>query len=403
MKRTLILVFAFFMTVFIPAWTQSAQQESNPAAQSQTAAEAQPREAPQRENIISPQVHPDHSVTFRFGDPSAEQVMLALEGSAPEPMQKGINGVWTFTTAPLEPEFYGYTFVADGVSLVDPSNSLLKPNLLQLSSLVHVPGPPTFPWEVNEVPHGVVHHHFYHSSVVGDNRDFYVYTPPGYNPAARKRYPVFYLLHGYSDDASAWTAVGRANVIFDNLLAQGITQPMIVVMPLGYGAPEIVSRAGPGFRDKKLRRENLDKFREALFTEVMPRIEKDYRVKTGRNNTAIAGLSMGGGESLDIGLNNLDRFAWVGSFSGAVGFDQPDLGKEFPQLSSQDNSRLRLLWVACGREDPLVGAMNRRFDRWLIAQKIHFTEIWTPGVHSWLVWRDNLAHFAPLLFQHNNR
>jgi enterochelin esterase-like enzyme len=403
MKRTLVLLFAFFLAVITPAPAHSARQQSEPA-QSHPAEQAPPPHAERpHEIIISPEVHPDRSVTFRFRDPNAQQVLLDLEGLKPAPMEKGANGVWTITTAPLEPEFYGYTFVADGVSLVDPSNSLIKPNLLHLSSMVHVPGPSSLPWEVNEEPHGVVHHHFYHSTVVGDNRDFYVYTPPGYNPAARKKYPVLYLLHGYSDDASGWTAVGRANLIFDNLIAQGKIQPMLVVMPLGYGAPQIVSRTGPGFRDRNLRRENVDKFREALLTEVMPRIQKDYRVKTNRNDTAIAGLSMGGGESLDIGLNHLDRFAWIGSFSGAVGVDDRDLQQEFPALSSKDNSRLRILWVACGRQDPLVGAMNRRFERWLISQKIQFTEIWTPGVHSWMVWRDNIAHFAPLLFQHSGR
>ncbi len=394
MKQSFIFLLALFISVVIPARAQSAPQESHPAGH------ARPHAAePQHPPIISPEVHADRSVTFRFRDPNAKQVMLALEGSKPTPMQKGTGGVWTLTTAPLGPEFYGYTFVADGVSLLDPSNSLLKPNLLHLSSMVHVPGPASLPWEVNAVPHGVIHHHFYHSTVIGDNRDFYVYTPPGYHPTARKRYPVFYLLHGYSDEANGWIAVGRANVIFDNLIAQGKMKPMIVVMTLGYGAPEIVSRTGPGFRDRKLRQENTDKYREALFTEVMPRIKKDYRVKTGRDNTAIAGLSMGGGESLDVGLNNLDRFAWIGSFSGAVGMGGRDLHQEFPALGSKDNSRIRLLWVACGKEDPLVGDMNRRFDRWLIARKIQFTEIWTPGVHSWMVWRDNLAHFAPLLFQ----
>jgi len=260
-----------------------------------------------------------------------------------------------------------------------------------------VPGSPPMPWQDTDVPHGVIHHYFYHSGVVGDNRDFFVYTPPGYNPRARKRYPVLYLLHGYSDDASAWTAVGRANFILDSLIAEGKAVPMIVVMPLGYGAPAIVARGGPGFRSQDLRRENVTKFGEALLTEVMPQVEKDFRVKTGREDTAITGLSMGGGESLQVGLNHLDRFAWVGSFSGAPASDYE---KAFPNLSSKDNSRLRLLWIACGKQDPLVGDMNRKFEAWLTSKNIKFTEIWTPGVHSWMVWRDNLVHFAPLLFQH---
>ena len=396
MKRMLILLLAFFTTVVIPAAAQPAQQPSEPA-QSHPSAQFRPHMAERPQVIISPEVHPDRSVTFRFRDPNARHVLLSLEGSKPMPMQRGPDSVWTITTPPLTPEYYGYSFIADGVSLVDPSNSLIKPNLLNLTSMVLVPGSPPLPWQVTDVPHGVIYHYFYHSAVVGDNRDFYVYTPPGYNPRAKKRYPVLYLLHGYSDDASAWTAVGRANFIFDNLIAEGKMKPMIVVMPLGYGTPEIVSRTGPGFRNQNLRRENTTKFGEALLTEVMPRVEKDFRVKTDREDTAIAGLSMGGGESLQVGLNHLNRFAWVGSFSGAAGsnFDQ-----EFPSLSSKDNSRLRLLWIACGRQDPLVGSQNRKFEAWLTSKKIHFTEIWTPGVHSWMVWRNNLVHFAPLLFLH---
>ena len=159
--------------------------------------------------IVSPEVHADNSVTFRFRAPNAKEVLLSLEGSTkPVPMQKDDQGVWMLTTDPLTPDFYGYSFVADGVSLIDPSNHLLKPNLLNTQSQVHVPGPASLSWEVNDVPHGTVHHHFYKSGIVGDQRDFYVYTPPGYNPRAKQTYPVLYLLHGFSDDASGWTAVG---------------------------------------------------------------------------------------------------------------------------------------------------------------------------------------------------
>ena len=165
---------------------------------------------------------------------------MTLEGAKPAPMQKDDQGVWSLTTAPLTPDFYGYSFVADGVGLIDPSNPSMKPNLLHTQSQVHVPGPASLPWEIGDVPHGLVHHHFYKSGVVGDERDFYVYTPPGYDPKAKRSYPVLYLLHGFSDDASGWTAVGRANVILDNLIAQGKAKAMMMVMPLGYGAPEIV-------------------------------------------------------------------------------------------------------------------------------------------------------------------
>jgi enterochelin esterase-like enzyme len=253
----------------------------------------QPQTAPAA-RLVSPEVHPDQSVTFRFRAPNAKEVLLGLEGSKPVPMEKDDQGVWTLTTAPLQPDYYGYSFLADGGGLIDPSNPLLKPNLISTQSMVHVLGPASLPWEVNDVSHGVIHHHFYKSAVVGDERDFYVYTPPGYNPRAKQMYPALYLLHGFSDDASGWTAVGRANVIIDNLIAQGKVKPMLVVMPLGYGAPEIVSRGFGGFRDDALRQRNFDRFTQALLSEVIPQVESAYHVIAKRNSRAIAGLSMGG-------------------------------------------------------------------------------------------------------------
>jgi enterochelin esterase-like enzyme len=347
---------------------------------------------------VSPEVHPDRRVTFRFRDPNAKEVMLSLEGSTPVPMNRGAQGVWSITVGPLEPEFYGYSYVADGVPTLDPFNPLIKPNLLMMENEVHIPDPALpLPWELNPVPHGVVHHIFYHSAVVGDNRDFYVYTPPGYDPRAAKRYPVLYLLHGYSDDASAWTAVGRANLILDNLIAQGKAKAMIVVMPLGYGAPAILSRRGPGFRSRSLVHDNLVKFRESLLREVMPDVEQEYRVLPDREDTAIAGLSMGGGESLYVGLNGLNRFAWIGAFSAGLG--EANLDAEFPSVSSKINSQLRLLWIACGEQDPVVGKFNRAFRAWLNSKGVRYTKIQTPGMHTWMVWRSNLAAFAPLLFR----
>jgi len=265
--------------------------------------------------LISPEVHADGSVTFRFRAPNAKEVKVEVEGAEAVPLQQNDQGVWSGTTTPLRPDYYGYSFVADGVRLIDPSNALLKPNLLATENAVHVPGPPSLPWELNDVPHGEVHHHFYKSAVAGDDRDYYVYTPAGYDPSAQRTYPVLYLLHGFSDDASGWTAVGRANVILDNLIAQGKAKPMIVVMPLGYGTMEMIRVGWDAWSHPQLRKQNFDKFREALLREVMPRAESEYRITKDRNARAIAGLSMGGSESLLTGLNNLDKFAWIGAFS----------------------------------------------------------------------------------------
>ena len=348
------------------------------------------------EPVISPEVHPDRRTTFRFCAPNAKEVSLAREGAEPEVMQKDEQGVWSVTTVPLEADFYGYSFVADGVSLIDPSNPLMKPNLLHTESEVHVPGPASLPWETSDTPHGVIHHHFYRSGIVGDDRDFYVYTPPGYDPLAKQTYPVLYLLHGFSDDASAWTAVGRANVILDHLIAEGKAKHMLVVMPLGYGAPEIVAQGFGAFRHVELRQRNFDKFRDALVSEVIPQVETAYAASKDRNSRAIAGLSMGGAESLLTGLNNLERFAWVGAFSsGGLG---DDFDKAFPALDSKANSQLSLLWVACGTSDHLIDA-NRKFREWLKSKGIQHTDIETSGAHTWMVWRRNLAAFAPLLFR----
>ncbi|HTA47846.1 MAG TPA: alpha/beta hydrolase-fold protein [Verrucomicrobiae bacterium] len=345
--------------------------------------------------IISPEVHADGSVTFRLRDPNAVEVKLGLEGAEPVPMKKDDGDGWSVTTAPLAPDYYGYEFIADGERMLDPSNHLLVPNLLTPGNAVHVPGPLSLPWELNEVPHGEVHHHFYKSAVAGDDRDYYVYTPPGYDPVAKKTYPVLYLLHGYSDDASGWTAVGHANVILDNLIAQGKAKPMLVVMPLGYGTMEMIWHSWASWSHPDLRDTNFRKFSEALLTEVMPRVEGEYRITKDRNARAIAGLSMGGSESLLTGLNNLDKFSWIGAFSS--GGIPEDFQKDFPALDAKANQQIHLLWIACGTEDHLI-TVNRNFRGWLKTKGVKATEIETPGMHTWMVWRRNLSEFAPLLF-----
>ena len=346
--------------------------------------------------VVSPEVHPDHSVSFRLRAPGAKEVQLDLEGAKPVPMQKNEEGVWEKTTDALEPDFYGYGFIADGVHQIDPSNSLLKPNLLSPSSEVHVPGPASLSWEENDGPHGILHHHFYKSGVVGDQRDFYVYTPPHYDPRSETKYPVFYLLHGFSDDASGWTSVGRANVILDNLIAQGKARPMIIAMPLGYGAPEMLTYGFGAFSHEELRDRNFRKFTDALLKEVMPQVESNYSVRKDRESRAIAGLSMGGSESLLTGLNHLDQFAWIGAFSSGGLSEKFDT--EFPSLDSKANSQVRLLWIACGTEDRLID-INRKFRDWLKSKGVQHVDIETPGAHTWMVWRRNLTTFASLLFK----
>ena len=252
--RSAFLFFSFWALCVL-----AAAQQAKPA----------PAQTPQRPSSLdTPEVHSDNSVTFRFLAPNAQEVKLGREGAEQIAMQKDDKGVWTVNTAPLPPDYYGYSISVDGVRSIDPFNPLLKPNLLSTENMVHVQGPPSLPWETNDVPRGEVHHHFYRSAVAGDQRDFYVYTPPGYDPAAKTTYPVLYLLHGYSDDASGWTAVGRANVILDNLIARGKAKPMIVVMPLGYGTMEIITLGWGAWSHTDVRDRNFSNFREALLHVV---------------------------------------------------------------------------------------------------------------------------------------
>jgi enterochelin esterase family protein len=343
--------------------------------------------------VVSPEILSDRCVVFRLRAPNAKSVLLSREGGKPVPMKMDGQGVWTVTTDPLEPDIYAYSFLVDGVGIIDPMNAQVRPNLLNLLSVVHVPGASPLPWEPQPVPKGVVHKHTYTSRVADDERDFYVYTPPGYDGRAAKRYPVLYLQHGYSGDAQGWLTGAPANVILDNLIAAGKATPMLLVMSLGYGVPGIARREGPKPAELK---QNYNRFREALLSEVIPQVEKSYRVAAGRDSRAIAGVSMGGAEALYTGLNAPDEFAWVGSFS--AGGMPEDFSADFPALNAGAATKLRLLWIACSTDDPLI-ASNRKFREWLTSKGVVFTPIETPGVHSWLVWRRNFLAFVPLLFR----
>jgi enterochelin esterase family protein len=347
--------------------------------------------------VHSPEVQSDGRIIFRLLAPNAKQVMVSVEGqAAPMAMQKDEQGIWSATSPALTPEIYGYSFNVDGVHVIDPLNTKIKPNLLSLSNSVEVPAASPMPWDQTDIAHGEVHHHFYRSAIVGDERDYFVYTPPGYNATAKTTYPVLYLLHGFSDDASGWTSVGKANLILDSLIDSGQAKPMIVVMPLGYGAPEILNRSGSPASYAGLREKNMTNFRSALIDEVIPAVEKAYRVDTDRNARAIAGLSMGGAESLLTGLNRMDQFSWVGSFSAGGAGD--DFAAAFPQAGEKMNHELHLLWMACGTEDRLIEP-NRKMIAWLKTKGVAVTAVETPGMHTWMVWRNNLITFAPLLFQ----
>jgi enterochelin esterase family protein len=370
---------------------------------------AQPGRGPA---VRSPEVSPDGKITLRLRAPNAKEVAVTGIGQRLA-MQKDDLGVWSATTEALQPDLYTYAFSVDGATFNDPGNPLFKTSYGSAGqSMVRVPGPAV--WNPGDGPRGAVTHHMYHSALIGDDRDYYVYTPPNYDSHRKEPYPVLFLLHGLGDDASAWLNVGAANIILDNLINQGKAKPMIMVNTLGYGTPD-GTRGAMGAA-------MVPAFAKALVEEVLPQVEKNYHAAKDRNHRAIAGLSMGGAESLYTGLTYLDRFAYIGSFSGAFvmwpranpappqpggpaaggrgpqRMDDADFAKAFPNLTAKTNSQLRLVWIACGADDGL-NTVNRQFKAWLKSKDIQFADLEIPGyAHVWPLWRRNLAELAPLLF-----
>lgn len=355
----------------------------------------------QQPPVRSPEVHADGRVTVRLRAPNAQAVIFASDGAAPTPMVRDSAGDWSYTTEPLAPDIYTYTFRVDGVTIPDPQNPEMKP-VFRMSlgqSLLHVPGPDSLSWEMRDVPHGTITEHFYASDVIGDRRNYYVYTPPNYDPRRAERYPVLYLLHGLSDDASGWVRAGFANVILDNLISDRRATPMVVVMTLGYGAPQILDGFYWGRQiDSALWRQNTTRFTDALLKEVIPQVERRYRAATTRTGRAIAGLSMGGGQSLYTGLNNLDRFAYIGAFSSVTTLNGQAYGTIYPAVNEGINSRLKLLWVGVGRDD-FLRAENVRFRDWLRSKSVGFEWVESAGGHTWMIWRRYLTDFLPRLFR----
>ncbi len=351
--------------------------------------------------VLSHELHPDRSVTFRYRDAAAKTVKLTLDGvKDPIPMTKGAGGVWAYTTKPLAPEVYFYSFQSGDAPRVDPENHAISPNLaFPAANYFLVPGDTPQPWEETDVPHGIVHTLRFTSKIAqglsANQEDVVVYTPPGYDPHAAKPYPVLYLLHGWSGEAVSWTRDQQANFILDNLLAQGKVKPMVVVMPLGYGEMSFVTHGFNIWNDPVPVDRNTQLFMKMLTEEIMPLAESNFNIAHDREGRAITGLSMGGLEALDTGLHNTDKFAWIGGFSSAV----HNLDYEH-QLATLDpkTADLKLLWIACGTEDGLIEA-NRKMIAFLKAKGMPVTQIETPGLHTSLVWRDNFIHFAPLLFQ----
>lgn len=344
--------------------------------------------------LSSPKVSADRRVTFRLLAPRAHEVLVTgefMDGS--RKLERDATGTWSLTVGPIEPEIYHYNFVIDGVRTIDPGNPDLKTGstFSTLSSVLEVRGDHPAFYDGQPVPHGEIRTHWYQSKSLDTLRRFTVYTPPGYDSDSQRRYPVLYLFHGANADETAWYRLGRANLILDNLLAAGKTKPFIIVMPFGYGvAPG--APAPPG--------RNTEVFGKDLIEDVIPVVEKIYRVLNDRDHRAIVGLSMGGGQALNIGLNHLQLFSHVGGFSSGLGTasDFPKTYASAVAKSDVTNSKLRLLWVGCGTSDGAFAA-SKSFSEFLTSHAITHTFHATEGAHTWMVWRRYLFEIAPLLFQ----
>ena len=304
------------------------------------------------------------------------------------PLALDTSGIWTVTTGPVEPGVWEYGFRVDGLPMIDPGNPGIKPMRQPRTSILHIPGRPPMLHDFRDVPHGAVRLHAYFSKSLGRLCELEVYTPPDYDQKPKTKYPVLFLQHGSGDNQATWTVHGKAHWILDNLIAQDKVRPMVVVMMDGHAAP-------PG-EGPAARRNNTDLFGRDLFEDVMPFVEANYRVKKDAENRAICGLSMGGGQALTIGLNHPDVFAWVAGFSAGV-----PSAESIPGATADPeglNKKLKLLWIACGRDDFLL-QRNEEFIAMLKGKNIRHEWRLTAGDHSWPVWRIYLGDLAPRLFR----
>jgi enterochelin esterase-like enzyme len=365
---------------------------------------------PQGPQVTSPEVTADRHIVFRIVAPQAESVTLnagdiplAQRGGQNGPeFTKGEQGVWEATIGPVDPGAYRYRFSVSGVLTMDPRNPDVSLSNTNAWSIVYVPGSDIS--DAKQVPHGAVAKVAYYSTALGRFRRMHIYTPPGYELGGNQKFPVFYLLHGAGDNDDAWTSVGRAGFILDNLIAAKKARPMVVVMPAGHTTAQGFGRgaATPGAAPPR------DEFYDDFTTDVMPYVEKHYRVLSDRPNRAIAGLSMGGSQTLNIAFRNLAKFAYIGVYSSgavlgggrAVAPGAPDW--EGLHKADLDNPALKkgtkLVWLRTGVDDGLIANTRATVD---LLKKHGFEPVFkeSPGAHTWINWRNYLNEFAPLLFQ----
>jgi enterochelin esterase family protein len=351
---------------------------------------AQAPAPPRPKPIISPEIAEDRHVTFRLRAPQVLSVELRGQWTKDKlALTKGEEGVWSLTTGPIEAGVWEYSFVVDGLAMIDPANPAMKPQRSPSTSILHLPGTPPNVWDFQDVPHGAVHQHSYLSTALGRPRECAIYTPPGYETDTAQRYPLLVLQHGSGDNQQTWVAHGKAHWIIDNLIAQGKARPLIVLMIDGHPLGSIPREAGVD------RTAVLDAFSRELFEDALPLAEARYRVEKDAAHRAIAGLSMGGWHALSIGLAHLDRFSAIGAFSAGL----PEESLIAPVLADATgtNQRLKLLWIAIGQDDMGRGR-NEEFVARLKDAGVNHEWHLTEGAHSWPVWRRYLAEFVPKLF-----
>jgi enterochelin esterase family protein len=352
--------------------------------------------------IVSPQVNPDHTITLRFRAPNAKEVVVIGEiDGKNHPMTKDASGVWTATIGPLAPDVYNYQFQVDGVIAMDPQNPSVKLGFgaFPPANLVEVPADGAAFDDVKPVPHGTVRFEIYNSKTIGAPRTLWIYTPPGYEKGNQK-YPVFYLLHGSGNIDSSWVLTGRENIIMDNLIAEGKAKPMIIVNPLGYveqgvglgpvraaDATATTGRGGQG-----------NAFGDDLIHDVIPYVEKNYRALKDADHRALGGLSMGGGQTISVGFPHLDLFHTLIIMS--MGAQNAD--KTYPEFfanPAETNKKLKLLWLGIGKDDNLVGPLEKALEATLVAKGIRHVHSVSEGRHEWVVWRHALYEVAPQMFR----
>jgi enterochelin esterase family protein len=361
-----------------------------------------------RARVVSPEIQEDNSVTFRMNAPDAEQVQLSggwMEGwGTREDMVRNDTGLWSLTVGPLEPEIYTYAMWVNGVKTLDAANTSVMRDGSRYESMLLVPGPESDLYAVKDVPHGTLSKVWYDSPTLGLTRRMYVYTPPRYE-GGYDTYPVFYLLHGGGGDEDAWSTLGRACQILDNLIAQRKARPMIVVMTNGNPFDAAAPGEAPPRKDEEgggIFSMGSGRFEKSLVDDVIPFVEEHYRTKDGKSNRAVGGLSMGGMQTMNLAFDHSMVFDYYGVMSMGITDPGPDGRSWFQNVDARLNSLkttgYKLYWIGCGTDDFLYDAAQNLVSK-LEEAGMEYTYRESSGGHTWSNWRIYLSELAPLLFR----